>query len=227
MKADRDTFGPRLRLERERRGIALKNITASTKIKESLFVELERNDFSNWPEGIFRRAHLCAYASAIGLPPQAVFTEYSRLFPEDCAVDRPDDVAIHEVAGVSPAGQTLKSTRVRSQLVDRAWVVSFDLAAVCLMASILASILGMNLWPALALVGLGYSAMGSAYFAQSIGTYVQHRTNAILQARNRPQAPLKAPHREIEPILSKRTRSSSSQCDANRERDVEDWRASA
>src|SRR5258706_9510862 len=82
MQADRDTFGPRLRLERERRGIELKAIADATKIKESLFAELERNDFSKWPQGIFRRAHLCAYVSAIGLPSQAVLAEFLQLFPE-------------------------------------------------------------------------------------------------------------------------------------------------
>jgi transcriptional regulator with XRE-family HTH domain len=219
VKADRDTFGPRLRVERERRGISLKNIAESTKIKESLFVELERNDFSKWPQGIFRRAHLCAYVSAIGLPPQPILTEYLRLFPEECPADPSDHVEVAE--------QTPEPGRFAPPLVDRVWVVFFDLAAVCLMSSMLAAIVDMNLWPAIALVGLAYSAIGSACFAQSIGTYVQCRMNAILQTRGRPQTVLKTPLREVQLIASTRTPSSFSQGDTNREREVEARRASA
>jgi transcriptional regulator with XRE-family HTH domain len=220
VKADRDTFGPRLKVERERRGISLKNIAESTKIKESLFVELERNDFSKWPQGIFRRAHLCAYVSAIGLPPQSILAEYLRLFPEDCPADPPEQVEVTE--------QTLKPSRLAPPPVDRVWVVFFDLAAVCLMSSILAAIVDMNLWPAIALVGLAYSAIGGACFAHSIGTHVQHRMNAILQTRGRPQTPLKTPPvREVQLIASTRTPSRFSQGATNREREVEARRASA
>src|SRR6266436_862894 len=119
VKANRDTFGPRLRVERERRGISLKNVAESTKIKESLFVELERNDFSNWPQGIFRRAHLSAYASAIGLPPQSVLAEHLRLFPEDRPVDQFDTVEVHHATGGCRAEQTPKPTPLRSRLTDR------------------------------------------------------------------------------------------------------------
>jgi transcriptional regulator with XRE-family HTH domain len=228
VKADRDAFGPRLRFERERRGIALKDIAASTKIKESLFLELERNDLSHWPEGIFRRSHLCAYASAIGLPPQQVLAEYLRLFPEECPVDRSENPEVNDATGVRQAEETLTPSRVRSRgVTDRAWVVSFDLAAVCLMSSILAGLVGMNLWPTVALVGLVYCAMGSVCFAQSPGTYVQHRIDAILETRSRSHTTVKTPLREVPSIASKRTRSPFSQSNANREAEVEDRRASA
>jgi len=68
--SDRDTFGPHLRQQRESRGLTLKAIADSTKIRESLLAALERNDVSQWPEGIFRRAFLREYAAAVGLPSQ-------------------------------------------------------------------------------------------------------------------------------------------------------------
>src|SRR3954469_21830052 len=92
MKADRDTFGPQLRQERERRGITLTKIAEPTKLKESLFAELERGDLSKWPQGIFRRAHLCAYVTAIGLPSQPILAEFLRLFPSDDAPNETDSL---------------------------------------------------------------------------------------------------------------------------------------
>ena len=43
------SFGRRLRLSRERLGISLEAIAASTKINRSLLADLERDDVSKWP----------------------------------------------------------------------------------------------------------------------------------------------------------------------------------
>jgi hypothetical protein len=80
-----DSFGARLRRERERRHIALATIAASTKIKQSLFEELERDDASHWPSGIFRRSFIRAYAEAIGLPGDAIVKEFLERFPDPAA----------------------------------------------------------------------------------------------------------------------------------------------
>ena len=64
-----DSFGSRLRYERERRQIALKSIAESTKISVALLEGLERDDVSRWPSGIFRKSFIRSYAEAIGLPP--------------------------------------------------------------------------------------------------------------------------------------------------------------
>ena len=76
-------FGARLRLQRERQGVALAAIADSTKIKLSLLVELERGDVSHWPRGLFRRAYLRDYAAAIGASSEPLVSEFVRLFPED------------------------------------------------------------------------------------------------------------------------------------------------
>ena len=52
--SDRETFGPRLRSERERRGISLETIATVTKVSADLWDGLERNDFSRWPTGYLR-----------------------------------------------------------------------------------------------------------------------------------------------------------------------------
>src|SRR6187455_2693685 len=79
--SDRDTFGPRLRAERERRGISLDTIASVTKVGQELWEGLERNDFSRWPTGIFARAFVRDYARAFGLDADEVIDEFCRLFP--------------------------------------------------------------------------------------------------------------------------------------------------
>ena len=55
-----DSFGARLRQERERRQIPLKSIAEGTKIGISLLEGLERDDVSRWPSGIFRKSFVRA-----------------------------------------------------------------------------------------------------------------------------------------------------------------------
>ena len=78
--SDRETFGPRLRSERERRGISLETIASVTKVGAELWDGLERNDFSRWPTGIFARAFVRDYARAVGLDADEVVDEFCRLF---------------------------------------------------------------------------------------------------------------------------------------------------
>jgi len=75
-------FGARLRQQREKREIALATIAEQTKIKLSLLDELERDDISHWPTGIFRRAFVRAYAAAIGMDQETAVREFLERFPE-------------------------------------------------------------------------------------------------------------------------------------------------
>src|SRR5919204_4156453 len=77
-----DSFGARLRAERERKRIALQAIAQSTKISVALLQALERDDASRWPSGIFRRAFMRSYAEAIGLDPEPIVAEFLARFPD-------------------------------------------------------------------------------------------------------------------------------------------------
>src|SRR3954463_2231629 len=77
-----ESFGRRLRRERERRQIALASIADNTKIAVSLFEDLERDDVSRWPSGIFRRSFIRAYAKAVGLDPDETTREFLERFPD-------------------------------------------------------------------------------------------------------------------------------------------------
>jgi len=76
------SFGTRLRQQREQRQVSLEDISAKTKIKASLLEGLEGDDLSRWPQGIFRRAYVRAYAQAIGLEPDVVVQQFLALYPE-------------------------------------------------------------------------------------------------------------------------------------------------
>jgi transcriptional regulator with XRE-family HTH domain len=79
--SERDTFGPRLRRERERRGISLDTLAARTNVSIELWMGLEDNDFSKWPNGLFARAFVRDYAKVIGLDPNEVVDDFCRLYP--------------------------------------------------------------------------------------------------------------------------------------------------
>ena len=83
-----DSFGSRLRYERERRQIAIKSIAESTKISVPLLEALERDDVSRWPSGIFRKSFIRSYAEAVGLQPEPIVREFIERYPD------PLDIAI-------------------------------------------------------------------------------------------------------------------------------------
>ena len=71
-----DDFGGKLRLARERRGIPLRQIAATTKISVAALEALERNDTSKLPGGIFSRAFVRSYAVEIGLDPDDTVRQF-------------------------------------------------------------------------------------------------------------------------------------------------------
>jgi GAF domain-containing protein len=96
-----ETFGARLRRQREQLDIALSTIADKTKIKKPLLEALERDDVSQWPAGIFRRAFIRAYAHEIGLDPDVVVREFQELYP-----DPADEVSLAELASAEPSRAT-------------------------------------------------------------------------------------------------------------------------
>lgn len=79
--SERDTFGPRLRRERERRGISLETVAARTNVSVELWAGLESNDFSKWPGGLFARAFVRDYARIVGLDADELIDDFCRLYP--------------------------------------------------------------------------------------------------------------------------------------------------
>jgi len=80
-----DDFGGKLRQARERRGISLRQIAASTKISAGALEALERNDISKLPGGIFSRAFVRSYALEVGLDPDDTVREFLERFNQEPA----------------------------------------------------------------------------------------------------------------------------------------------
>ena len=103
-----ETFGQRLRSERERRRITLESIAARTKITVTLLTDLERDDMSRWPVGIFRRAFIRSYAAAVGLDPDDTTREFLELYPD------PPQAAV--LSGTRPSAPLRPAARLRLTL---------------------------------------------------------------------------------------------------------------
>lgn len=95
-----EMFVTRLRRYRQRNGITLDEIAAATRVKQDLLAALEDNDLSQWPRGVYARAWIRAYASAVGLDPIDTVDEFCRLFPHG---DRRASGTIREIATIVAA----------------------------------------------------------------------------------------------------------------------------
>jgi len=158
-----ESFGRRLRRERERRQIALISIAENSKISVSLLRDLERDDVSKWPPGIFRRSFMRAYAQAVGLDVEATTREFLERFPDP----DPD--------GLNPPQSTLPASPLRLTLADtgasfargrilasarvRCLAISCDAAVIITLGLGMALVL-KTLWMPLCLVMIGYYAGG-------------------------------------------------------------------
>jgi transcriptional regulator with XRE-family HTH domain len=192
--SDRDTFGPRLRSERERRGISLETIASVTNVGIDLWRGLERNDFSRWPTGIFARAFVRDYARAVGLDADEVVDEFCRLFPlgdrRAARVIRAQAELIghspeyRDESSLIPGGVDRRAAAApepgrRTRFVPRTVAAALDTVAVLSAAATLALATPLAFWPALALIGLAYFGAGTLVTGASFGS----RATELLQQR--------------------------------------------
>jgi transcriptional regulator with XRE-family HTH domain len=105
--ADEESFGARLRAERERRRVSIAAIAESTKILGALLEGLENDDVSRWPTGLYRRAFIRAYARAIGLDPEPIVREFVTRFPEP---EETTAVSAPQTATIAPPRAVLRLT---------------------------------------------------------------------------------------------------------------------
>jgi len=94
---EQEAFVTRLRRHRERNRIPLEDIARDTRVKLELLEGLERNDLTQWPRGLYARAYIRAYASAIGLDGADAVDEFCRLFPQG---DRRAEPVLREMAAI-------------------------------------------------------------------------------------------------------------------------------
>jgi transcriptional regulator with XRE-family HTH domain len=158
---ERESFGPTLRHQRERRGLTLDAVAESTKVSPFLLASLERGDVSRWPVGIYRRSFLRVYAGAIGLPPEPTLREFLRLFPEP---------------GQHPPASADAGAGVRLTLLPESrWAIRAkhgvaavgDVVAELLLGYGVSLLSGEDVWRAAAVAGLTYYGAGTVLFGRS------------------------------------------------------------
>ncbi|MFN2493321.1 MAG: helix-turn-helix domain-containing protein [Pyrinomonadaceae bacterium] len=72
------TIGEQLRLAREARGIALREISDQTRISVHYLEAIETNDYKRLPGGIFNRSFVRAYARYVGYDEKQAVDGYTR-----------------------------------------------------------------------------------------------------------------------------------------------------
>jgi len=85
-----------LREARERRGVSLRELAETTKIAFRVLEALERNDISRLPGGIFGRGFVRAYATAVGLDPEATIQTFIAQFPQESVTAGHPMAVVHE-----------------------------------------------------------------------------------------------------------------------------------
>ena len=143
-------FGERLRRQRERRGIELKAVSQQMKISVSLLASLERGDCSKWPGGIYSRAWIRGYATAIGLDPDDTGEEFNQCFASHAFPDgAPAALApAPPLPRIAPLRLTLEpDPHLRRRTVARrAIFFAADLLVACGVAALAAVLTSLTFW---------------------------------------------------------------------------------
>jgi transcriptional regulator with XRE-family HTH domain len=203
----RHTFGPRLRSERERRGISLETIALVTKVSVDLWEGLERNDFSRWPSGIFARAFVRDYARAVGLDADDVVDEFCRLFPigdrrAARLIKAQAELIGHQSAyaddsGVPPEGDRRAAARERQErararrlrVAPRALAAALDTGCACLLGGAATLLLGTGFWATTGVVAIIYYSVSTVAGSASPGSraveFLRHRMPALFSVQDR------------------------------------------
>ena len=209
--SDRDTFGPRLRAERERRGISLDTIAAVTNVSADLWDGLERNDVSRWPSGIFARSFVRDYARAIGLDETEVVNDFCRLFPNGDRrarrlIEAHARIVGHQpkvddqVGGLPPEGDRRAAATappepakaVRLLLAPRTVATVLDTAGVLAMAGGASYVLRTGFYETAGVLAILYYGVATMTLGSSAGTLVvaalRQRMPSLFDAADRRRA---------------------------------------
>lgn len=158
-----ESFGARLRRVRERRRISIASIAESTKILGALLEGLENDDVSRWPTGLYRRAFMRAYASAIGLDPEPIVREFIARFPDPEETHTPVPVVAAPHSGtravlrltLAERGGTFAGGDLVHELRRRVVAVVADAAVLGAIGGAIYIVIGA-FWAPLALAIVGY-----------------------------------------------------------------------
>ncbi len=179
----RHQFCLALKTARERRGITLDAIAASTKIPAYLFAGLERGDLRRWPTGLFRRSFFRDYARAIGAEVDDACDEFARLFPCQASpvsvvTEAPSPTPADQVRLAFDAAWHGPGTSVPSRLI----AITLDGGAVLAAAMTLAWLFGFDRSIVIALIAIAYFSLGTAFVGGSPAQWLISRRGSLWAA---------------------------------------------
>ncbi len=108
-KSQVDSFGERMRREREMRGVSLDDIAEGTKIGTRLLRALEEEQFELLPGGIFNKGFVRAYAKYLGLNEEEAVADYLEAAGE--TIPDPRVIAEQNSSRIDRAGGDADSAR--------------------------------------------------------------------------------------------------------------------
>lgn len=111
------SFGEKLRRERELRGIALEDISESTKIGKRNLQALECEEFNKLPGGIFNKGFVRAYAKYLGIDEEQAVTDF--LEAENAAATGKRPVYVEAGAAPQPVPENPRASK-KSRREERA-----------------------------------------------------------------------------------------------------------
>jgi transcriptional regulator with XRE-family HTH domain len=190
--SETESFGPRLRAERERRGISIDTIASVTKVGHDLWEGLERNDFSRWPSGIFARAFVRDYARAIALDSDEVVNEFCRLFPigdrrssrliqaqaqligHELTYAEPGRVPPEGDRRVAPREQLDEQMALRLRILSRSLATTIDSACTLGLSFGVSRAMSINFWAIAGVITVMYYTVMTIAIGTSPGIRVVH-----------------------------------------------------
>lgn len=98
-----------MRLARETRGIALREISEQTRISMRYLEAIEADDYKHLPGGIFNRSFIRAYAKFIGFDEHAALEDYARTLRERGETDDDGSKVHHSLVYTEDAASTSRS----------------------------------------------------------------------------------------------------------------------
>ena len=91
------SIGQALAEAREKAGLTVDQVAAATRIRRTLVMDIERDDFSSSGGDFYARGHVRTIAQKVGLDPAPLLAEFDRARPE-AAPPRATDVFESETA---------------------------------------------------------------------------------------------------------------------------------
>ncbi len=125
-----DTFGDRLKAEREDRGLSIQAVAEILRVDHGLLRALERNDFAALPDEAAMMDCLHAYAECLEVDGDLMIEDYVR--ERDNSLQRLEDIVIEQAGETAPAAIPTKAER-RPRFSP--WLVALVVVAIAMLAA--------------------------------------------------------------------------------------------